>query len=500
MIGNFVYFTFRSADQEKLFFDEQKFSTRFGNAIYTIPGTPYAYVVQQVAPGDHTVYGTGGAQFAGYCYGNYDACKDGFAYGYPVGMNFAAICADTLITHDTTICDSIIGNCELLYKGTGDSSCLGFWKVSMKDQESNNFAYHELTPVTDSLREFKFHLKVLDNTIPATAKIVFHTKSGRKLEKEYHYTPMVMNLNRNIMDFGSLEPGDNDSCRTLTIQNNNSIPLTLFGLARLGIGQTFSISTDDVTFPLTLNPGENVQVTVCATVLQSSLQTQLDTIWISTDCNPVKVYLSVTNAVSYLKLTEADFGQIDEGQRMEKKIAIKNDYLVDLMLDEFHHSSLPNGAFIPDTAGLFPTLLKSGDSILINVEFRPPHIGSFRDSAWVSCAVAGKNIYSIWTGVAKQKVSVGETNDTHASIEILPNPVENEFAIRINSIQISASLKVELFDILGNCVSTVFNGVADSEVKILNCSAKKLGLPAGKYLLKVTQDGKIQMQHILINN
>jgi hypothetical protein len=38
----------------------------------------------------------GGANFAGYAYGNWDADKDGFAYGYPIGVNYALQCRDTI--------------------------------------------------------------------------------------------------------------------------------------------------------------------------------------------------------------------------------------------------------------------------------------------------------------------------------------------------------------------------------------------------------------------
>ena len=34
------------------------------------------------------------------CYGNWDRTKDGFAYGYPIGINYADILSDSIYVED----------------------------------------------------------------------------------------------------------------------------------------------------------------------------------------------------------------------------------------------------------------------------------------------------------------------------------------------------------------------------------------------------------------
>lgn len=399
MNGNFAYFTFKMADQDKLFFDEQKFSTRFGNAVTAIAGTPYAYVVQAVAPGDHTVYGTGGASFAGYCYGNYDACKDGFAYGYPIGMNFATICADTLIAKDTTICDSIPGNCKLYYKGTGDSSCLGFWKVILREADTMNVEFHELTPITEKLKEYKFYFKVRDMKLPATAKLEFKTKSGRKLIREYSYTPQLVGFDQEDMYFGTLNPGDKDSCATFKVVNNGTTPLVVQDMKQLVKDGNFILEMQASDFPFTLAAGASRDFRVCARPQALVNDTIRDTIRVFHQCYAVDLPLKVTTGEPVLYIEDWNFGSVRINTTSQPHaLRMENQSNYTVKITNFQDMYNNTGVF-NYTATLPIEIPPHGTNESVIVTFTPTAAITYTDSAWVACNASKIKLYSLWNGI-----------------------------------------------------------------------------------------------------
>lgn len=191
MTDNYVYITYVSSELPYLSFDGQPLQQRLQGGGTKIPGTIYSTAVMQIAPGTHTMRSTNDAKFACYCYGAFDACKDGFAYGYPVGMNYAVSCPDSLVVTDTLIGDEIIGECQIRNRVSDDTSCLGFWRIALSEADSSNISFRSLTEVNDSTHVFKFAIKILDKERYSKANIQFRTKSGLGLKKEFVYSPDV---------------------------------------------------------------------------------------------------------------------------------------------------------------------------------------------------------------------------------------------------------------------------------------------------------------------
>lgn len=194
MIENYVYLTFQTSEMPFILFDDQPLQQRLQDNYHIVPGTIFSTAVLAVAPGTHTVRSTQGAKFACYCYGAYDASKDGFAYGYPIGMNYAVSCPDSLVVTDTLIGDEIVGECRILNTVSQDTDCLGFWRIALSETDSSNISYRTLTELNDSTNVFKFAIKILDKERASKAKIQFRTKSGLGLKKEFSYSPEITSV------------------------------------------------------------------------------------------------------------------------------------------------------------------------------------------------------------------------------------------------------------------------------------------------------------------
>ncbi len=183
-LDNFMYMTFRAADENALTFDNVPLRTKFGVGIKAVPGTEYSYVAAQISAGDHTIEG---APFAAYAYGNWDYTKDGFAYGYPIGLNMATPCDDSLLLEEVEYsCGNIKGTATAL---PDSLECAKLFAIEMITDSSSNYIFKSNNNFDTIGNKGTFELQVEDIRMPAKAVIRVTSKSGKVYHRKITYLP-----------------------------------------------------------------------------------------------------------------------------------------------------------------------------------------------------------------------------------------------------------------------------------------------------------------------
>jgi hypothetical protein len=84
--------------------------------------------------------------------------------------------------------------------------------------------------------------------------------------------------------------------------------------------------------------------------------------------------------------------------------------------------------------------------------------------------------------------------EVRESITLYPNPATDEVNIRVEGIAIEAQIRVDIYNIQGQMITTLYNGNVAEANRPLNIA----NLPSGLYLAKIYVDGKAKEQQKLI--
>jgi len=261
-VDNLIYITFKTTDYPNLYINDEPLSAIFGNAIKPIFGTEYAYLTEPIEAGDHFMEGRDGAKFAAYAYGNWDNTKDGFAYGYPVGINYARPCNDSLWVEDDGDCGIWDGAAHAVDL-QADTSCAGIFSIIFRYSQSENVIW---TPDEDFKRgdkDFTFHIEAEDPSKRAVAVVTFMTYSGFQVEREYIYEPELIEADPSYINFGLLKVGDVAE-ETFVIRNPGTVPVTVYDLFLKKGEKEYFLNVTNVAFPLTLEPLAEQEIVVQA--------------------------------------------------------------------------------------------------------------------------------------------------------------------------------------------------------------------------------------------
>ena len=368
-IDNFVYVTFKASHLKYLYMDGLKFTVRFGNAIKYLEGTDYAYIAQSVSAGDHYMYGdtlpgTNGkekAVFGAYAYGNWDRMKDGFAYGYPIGINYNSKCDDSLIVKDTMICGDVTGKVQVL---PDDADCAWIYNIIPSDLENYNFST-DPDFVPGNTKKAEYYLKIIDVKQHAKSKIKVQTKTGKTQYLEYEYWPEEIAYEAEKVDWGQLQEGDNVCGKTFDIVNiSKHVPVTINDLYLEKKRPEFKIKLDSkehpVTLPFTLKPGERKTIEVCASAPVYTKKTVRDFVIAELSCYEwPKVELVYKMGTPVVLIGDAKWENIPINNLVKKEVEIINTSAVDVVLNKMTWPDADKTIF-PKVEGL-PCGLKGGD-------------------------------------------------------------------------------------------------------------------------------------------
>jgi len=396
----FVYVTFRAKDLDSLKFDNEFFKTKFGSAVKYIQGSEYAYVTEQISTGVHFIDGLHGATFAGYAYGNWDQSKDGFAYGYPVGVNYASKCDDSLYVKDKSVCGTVTGQ-VFAVDLQKDTSCASLFSITFKGSQSYNYKYIADPLFKSGDKTAKFTLEPINIQDSAIAVLKFMTRSGKTITKTYTYYPEIVVSDPTLVNFGILKMKD-------------TVPLT-FDVINKGLVDAyvkelkFRKGLIEFTFitkpwPFTLAPGAKKTITVSATPKEISNLPVEDSIIAVLTCfeTPINNLFMQTSDPS-VYIGDADFGCQPVGKETMKTVSITNQADADVVVNSGpewpDHSVFTRTSMDANVFSGYPLTIKKGGSYEFQVYFTPNASNpSFTQTAWFNCNTQKTKLWSDWKG------------------------------------------------------------------------------------------------------
>lgn len=400
-IDNFFAVTFKVSDLPYLYLDGQKFTTKFGNAIKYIEGTEFAYLVDQIGAGDHYILGDtlpGGkekARFAGYVYGNWDRSKDGFAYGYPIGVNYSLNCPDSLVVTDEINCGTVQGEGIAL---PPTSECAGIFSVNM--DKDNSFNYTNVK-VNDNFKpgdkNVQYSLDVIDKKQPAKAIIYVQTKSGNTITRVYEYEPELITANPTFLDFDLMNTGEQKTLK-FTVTNIGKIPVKIYEFRLKNGRQEFDLSSNQL--PTILQPQETKEFEVIATAREMSNSPVRDSVIAVLTCyNETILGLELQTGEPIINITDQHWEPQPVGKEVPKSVEIQNLSNLPIIITAYDYPDKVHFR-VDETTLPMPLTLNKYQTHTFTVYYKAdvPGVTHSTRCDFVSNAKKGKT-YSNWDGL-----------------------------------------------------------------------------------------------------
>ncbi|MBS1537233.1 MAG: choice-of-anchor D domain-containing protein [Bacteroidetes bacterium] len=397
--NSYVNITFRSDDANKIKINGKNLQQFFGSKIQKYQGTDYSYAAKTVAAGDYTIEGDDGAKFAAYSYGNWETTEyptpHNYAYGYPVGANFAIKCDDEIKLTGDPQCGNIKGIATV---GPLTSDCAGLLFVRAIG-ELKNYAFSTPKEFAAGDKSTTFTLDVIDPSKPATAVVKAMSRSGKFITRTYEYTPEQIIATPLSINFGTLGVGDN-LCRTITLSNPGKVDATVREL-RIKLKQKeFVISTKTV-FPIIIPAGGTKDVEVCATALEQKSVTVIDTVIAVLSCYEKPITeLKVRTEKPKVYISDINFGKVPVNSERKQDALIRNIGTVDVILTKIDWPVADQALFLRTEGLKFPLTLKAGEEASFTAVYNPGATTGVVDKTRATFTVNTDEIkiYSDWTG------------------------------------------------------------------------------------------------------
>jgi hypothetical protein len=390
---DFVYVTFKEKDKNFLKFDGQSFMAIFGSVVHPIKGTEYVYVTETVSAGDHFITADSGAKFAAYAYGNWDRTKDGFAYGYPTGINYASPCVDSLYVVFTQECGDVVAKG---YVVPPDSSCAIIFGVTCNWDSTENYDFSVDNFDRTTAKQITYRLKVIDKQKPAKAIVTVMSRSGMTVTNRYEYYPEQITAEPAPINFGLLHL-DSTSCVNVTLKNPGDYPTTVKEL-KLKFGKPeFKITAKGL--PVTIPAKGEVTIEVCATALDIYKAPVRDTIIAVLSCFEKKIVpLELTSGAPVVWISDADWGQVFVGTEKSQDVKIVNQGTVPV---EIYTIDWPDKLHFKRYTGLnLPLTLDVGKTWTFQAYYQPDVPGvQHTTRADFTANTTETKLYSDWTGI-----------------------------------------------------------------------------------------------------
>jgi hypothetical protein len=401
LMDAFVYVTFRAKDLDSLKFDGDFFKTKFGSAVKYIQGSDFAYVTEQISTGVHYIDGLGGALFAGYAYGNWDQEKDGFAYGYPIGVNYASKCNDSLYVKDKMNCGIVTGQAFAVDLAK-DTTCASLFSVTFKQSQSLNYNYVPDPAFKSGDLTAKFELDPINNQDSAIAVMKFMTRSGKSITKTYTYYPEIVVSDPTLVNFGVLKMGDT-ATMTFDVVNKGLVNATVKELKFQNQLVEFQFVTKP--WPFTLAPGEKKTITVTASPTAISNLPVQDSVIAVLTCYDLPINdLFMQTSDPSVSVSDADFGCNPVGKETAQTVMITNQADADVIIYDApqwpaaDHATFTRTSIDANVFNGYPITIKKGGSFPFQVYFTPSDSGSFTTTAWFNCNTKKIKTWSDWKG------------------------------------------------------------------------------------------------------
>jgi hypothetical protein len=496
-IDNFIYITFDKKYLDYIVLDGKKLKESYADNIKNIAGTDYAYLCHSIANGDHllTVEGLPSNDkntriFSCYPYGNWDRSKDGFAYGYPVGINYALDYNDTLmITEDQSDCGVVTVTAEVSSSEYKNANLLNVYPLQLDNYQLKIHNNPEFIPGQNN--KVVFTLKPFDSTKYAKCAVKIMTKTGRTQILNYEYEPEKISFEPEYVDFGNLEPDTLVCDKIFEITNSSDKrSLTVHALTFINGNKGFEINYNShkypFSLPFTLPPGGRKKIEVCVRVPGKTGKYVTDSLIIEADCIKSKVLpFHYVSGIPSANISDANWENIHVGATVSQMVQIKNESDVELIIYSINWTDTVNfpkveGLPCAPTGGtLVPPLKIDADKDTSFVVFyRPSSVGNHSTVAIFTANTDEGKLNSVWTGSSYTGV---EDNLFSDKFEITPNPATDYIDVMLSGAK-HPFLSVKVYDVLGNVVDTPPGPLLIEGERIrLDVS----GLAAGVYFVRV---------------
>mgnify|MGYP000880018785 CR=1 FL=1 len=397
--NNYVNATFRTDDIEKIRVNGKTLSQFFGSKIQKYQGTDFSYAAKPISAGDYVIEGADGAKFAAYAYGNWETTEyptpHNYAYGYPVGANFAIKCDDEIKLVGDPKCGNINGIAKV---GPGTSDCAGLLYVRLVGK-ADNYAFSTPKEFVSGDKNTTFTLNVIDPSKPATAVIKAMSRSGKFIIRTYEYNPEQIIATPLSINYGTLGVGES-LCRKITLSNPGKITATVNELKIKLHQKEFTISSSTV-FPIIIPAGESREVEVCATALEQKSVTIIDTVIAVLGCYEKSITeLKVRTEKPKVYITDLNFGKVPVNTERSGEVEIRNVGTVDVKLTAINWP-MPHDKFLRTEGLNFPIVIKPNDPpVKFTVFYNPGSTTAVLDKTRATFTVNTDEIKitSDWTG------------------------------------------------------------------------------------------------------
>lgn len=393
-MDNFVYITFEDKSLNHIRFDGQPLTAKFGNSIMPVAGTKYVYVTETVAAGDHWIEADSGHKFAAYAYGNWDYTKDGFAYGYPVGINYASVCDDSIYVLDNEMCGNINGTA---YVVPTDSACALLFSITSSSSQLENYDFTVENFDREKAKVANYWLKVIDPKKYAKAVITSMTRSGKSVTRTYEYFPEEIKAEPELVNFGRLKVGEK-VCKEVKFTNisKGDVVLEFKSLKKKFNKAEFSF--ENYPLPKTLKPGESINITICATALPETPKLVFDSLLVELRCyTETLVRLEMTTGEEVLWIDDATWTNVPVGTMRPKQVEIRNEGTLPATI---YSITWPDKLHFPKVENLpLPLKLDPNQSHFFTAFYIPDEPGVVHKTrAEFKASTDVIKLYSDWTG------------------------------------------------------------------------------------------------------
>ena len=326
-VNNFFNLIFKTGDEEYISFgnatSRDNIKALYGSGVKKIPGTEYSYVSQPAPTGGNYVESTkSDVKFALYAYGNMDAPKDGFAYGYPTTVNYFTPCNDSIYIDATQECNVVSGTINAINLQE-DTLCAAIqsFKYEVASRENARFT----SDVKQGTQTGTFTVTFTDANKPGYIKLIGITKSGSSVTREFTYSPELISANPTQVQFGLLE-ANVPSTQNVVITNPGATDLHVVRLYLKDDNRAFTILTQP-TEDFIIPAGESVTYTVQALITGSGETGVRDELYAELACSEPKLAtLVAASGDPNLTMNDLEWPNIPVGASYQttKEVVITN--------------------------------------------------------------------------------------------------------------------------------------------------------------------------------
>ena len=191
-----------------------------------------------------------------------------------------------------------------------------------------------------------------------------------------------------------------------------------------------------------------------------------------------------------------DFDEVFLHNTVEQSLLISNVGNLDLVMDAPELSGDEAFAFDDGTVS-WPHTLEPGEEISIIISFSPTVVGFFEAALLFESNAGNDPAMELYMkGVGKSDVSIPETAEINVSVQLFPNPV-NEQSRLVVELEKLQRFEAVLYDMHGRHLFTIYDGLLESGTHELSMSSAYEKMETGIFLFVIRTEGYYQTIRVL---